>query len=361
VREGKRNREGTRNRDGTRNVVDLHPEDLLDKDARGELTAAEQERLDAHLARCATCRFEREVRADFAAELDGEPESLQPARIVEIALGHAPGASDAPRTAPTPTRAGDADEERASISPRRAGRRSFRIPLLVAAAVLVGGAAGAGASIPTLSRLVSHEEPEATARAHDAPPAPTETHAAPTPAPTPTELERVAPVEEPEPAPEPPPVFTPVRLAPLPLPLSLPDAPPPRIVAPVPDGPAALFDEAAAARRRGDHARAVELHRELVVRFPASREARVSHATIGQLLLDRGDPSGALASFDAYRAGGAGPLDEPVMVGRATALDRLGREREARAAWSALLEAFPRSPYVAHARARAGADADGAR
>jgi TolA-binding protein len=121
---------------------------------------------------------------------------------------------------------------------------------------------------------------------------------------------------------------------------------------PAPLDAAALFDAAAQARRRGDHGLALDLHRELVMRFPQSREARVSHATMGQLLLDHGDARGALASFDAYRAGGAGPLDEPVLVGRATALDRLGRADEARAAWSALVAAFPRTPYASHARAR---------
>jgi anti-sigma factor RsiW len=52
-------------------IVDLHPEDLFDKELRGELTDSERARLEAHLERCSTCRFEREVRADFADELAG--------------------------------------------------------------------------------------------------------------------------------------------------------------------------------------------------------------------------------------------------------------------------------------------------
>ena len=47
--------------------LDLHPEELFDKAARGEASAEEQSRLDAHLAACATCRFERQVRVDFDA------------------------------------------------------------------------------------------------------------------------------------------------------------------------------------------------------------------------------------------------------------------------------------------------------
>jgi len=53
-------------------AVDLHPEDLVDKELLGELTDSERARLDAHLERCSTCRFERAVRADFADELARE-------------------------------------------------------------------------------------------------------------------------------------------------------------------------------------------------------------------------------------------------------------------------------------------------
>jgi TolA-binding protein len=280
-------------------IVDLHPEDLLDKDARGDLSDVEKERLDAHLERCSTCRFERQVRADFADEEEIEKE-----------------------------------EERAPITPRRARRRSYRIPLLVAAALLVGGVAGAGVGIDRISRLAFGEEATMPARTHEPvmPPAPV------APAPTPTELELSPPIDEP-----PAPVET---VAPR---VVVAPSPPVAVERP---GPGALFDAAGDARRRGDHARALEIHRELVARFPNSREARVSHATVGQLLLDRGDASGALASFDAYRAGGAGPLDEPVIVGRASALERLGRTEEARNAWRNLLDAFPKSPYAQHARTR---------
>ena len=52
-------------------IVDLHPEDLFDKELLDELTDSERARLEAHLERCSTCRFEREVRADFADELAG--------------------------------------------------------------------------------------------------------------------------------------------------------------------------------------------------------------------------------------------------------------------------------------------------
>jgi TolA-binding protein len=118
---------------------------------------------------------------------------------------------------------------------------------------------------------------------------------------------------------------------------------------------ATIFDSANEARRKGDYARAIFLHRRLQITFPTSREAQVSYGTVGRLLLDRGDAESALVSFDAYRSRGHGPLDEAVIAGRATALERLGRFDEARSAWSALLDAFPDTPYAEHARARLGA------
>jgi len=117
-------------------------------------------------------------------------------------------------------------------------------------------------------------------------------------------------------------------------------------------GPAELFDQANDARRRGDYGRVLDLDGQLEHRYPTSREAQVSRQIVGRLLLDRGDPTGALARFDSYLAAGAGDLAEEAMVGRATALDRLGRSDEATRAWSAVAAAFPDSPYAARARAR---------
>src|ERR1700761_9405991 len=74
-------------------VVDLHPDDLLDKDARGELSESELTRLEAHLSRCETCRFEREVRADFASELSDE-EELSPQALLALMEGMPVPAAD---------------------------------------------------------------------------------------------------------------------------------------------------------------------------------------------------------------------------------------------------------------------------
>jgi outer membrane protein assembly factor BamD (BamD/ComL family) len=115
-----------------------------------------------------------------------------------------------------------------------------------------------------------------------------------------------------------------------------------------------MFDEANRARQHGEYAKAIEAYRRLQQRYPTSREARVSYATMGRMQLDRSDAAGALASFALYEHGDP-ELDEIVMSGRALALDQLGSERVASRAWAMLLEAHPDSPYAAHARLRARA------
>jgi TolA-binding protein len=117
---------------------------------------------------------------------------------------------------------------------------------------------------------------------------------------------------------------------------------------------AELFARANDARRRGDTAAAARQYVALQARFPRSPEASVSHVTLGRLDLDRlGDPGGALVQFDEYLAGARNDdLSEEALVGRAIALQRLGRADEERNAWRQLLDAFPRSLSGDRARAR---------
>jgi outer membrane protein assembly factor BamD (BamD/ComL family) len=117
-------------------------------------------------------------------------------------------------------------------------------------------------------------------------------------------------------------------------------------------GPADLFETASEARRRGDYGQVLDVDRDLEARYPTSREAQVLRAIVGRVLLDRGDPTGALARFESYLAAGGGDLSEEALLGKATAFDRLGRNDEAARAWSALVAAFPDTPYAAHAKAR---------
>ncbi len=380
-------------------VSELHPEELLDKDARGTLSDAERTLLDAHLARCGTCRFERTSRLDFAAEREELESDDAPFTSELIALALQSGATPAPKreSAPEidPPPADDAPAPEPAVLPVRR-RRPRAAWLLVAAALMAASAAAAGpgggarwllgavgvdaevsdrapdaevASAPGTrgARVVSPSvaAPIAPAAASvEAPsPAPVEPDVASAPEVTPSVAAPPAALAPTSPARvTAPPVAAPHAavpvVAPAAAPVVAPAAPssapvapaPVTAAAPEPVGASALFDEAVAARRAGRYARAIELFRRLQAEHATSREAHVSHATLGRLLLDRGDLAGALASFDAYRRHGHGPLDESVIIGRATALERLGREGEARRAWGELLTEFPRSPFAEHAR-----------
>ncbi len=340
-------------------VVDLHPEELLEKDATGELDALERDRLEAHLARCAPCRFERQVRADFVEELSAKSpgENFGLASVTNVTSGGThgmPGSAletPAPRESMTTLRGageGDRPSRRPPVATRvRPRRRTTRVAwLLAAAALLVGGVA-------TAMELVDGDWPRLIGMGSDPVPvlAPAEVRTAD---PVQTKVRRI-PAALPElPPPAEPASETPEPIAPV-VETQQKAPPPARALSapgPPPVGPSDLFEAENVARQRGDYGRALDIDRDLETRYPTSREAQVSRAIVGRLLLDRGDPSRALGNFDSYLAAGSGDLREEAMVGRATALDRLGRSDEAAEAWSQLLTAFPATPYASHARAR---------
>ena len=119
----------------------------------------------------------------------------------------------------------------------------------------------------------------------------------------------------------------------------------------VPADAARLFDDANAARRRGDHGEAETAYGRLMEEHPGSPEARESLVVLGRMLLDDGAPARALPNFDEYvRRGGA--LTAEAMLGRALALAQLGRTEEERRAWSTLAGAYPDGVYAERARAR---------
>jgi len=348
--------------------VDLHPEDLLDKEILGELSDEERARLEAHVAVCKSCQFERMARADFRAELDVETELAkgEALKIVNVDRVRLP-----------------------AVEPpvRRAAFRG-RVALLVAAALLLVTAV-AGAGWVSIRTITGKGQPERT-------PTPVETVSeARTPRPV-VVGNRPAPVESaPSPEPDAPhsdalpiaePVVPrgdalPIAAAESPRSDAVPIAPKPDAThrapatAPEPDAtpgaPATapdelpgsappiapertastVFAEANAARASGDYATAFRLYSEVQSSFPSSAEARTTQAILGRLLLDRGNAAGALRQFDAYLRGGGG-LREEAMVGRATALRRLGRTGEEAAAWSMLLKAYPSSAHAENARKR---------
>jgi TolA-binding protein len=298
---------------------DLHPEELLDKSAAGTLSETEAQWLEQHLASCAPCRFEQKARADFAAL--SVTASVDVESLVSRALAGAPAQAQA-------------------FAPRR-GRR---VPVLMAAAVAMFTVAGFAAVgqltgvLPVIVERLVAPPPEPPK------PQPVEMHKVMQPQPV------VAPAVEPEPEqtkPPPPPAPAPVRHV-----VAQRPAPPPAPIVVAHDDAPALFLRGNAARVRGDRAEAALSYRELLARYPGSDEARLTHATLGRMLLDGGDARGALEQLDAYLAGGDSALREESMMARAMALSLLGRTGDEAAAWAALLESYPDSAHASRARAR---------
>jgi hypothetical protein len=118
--------------------------------------------------------------------------------------------------------------------------------------------------------------------------------------------------------------------------------------------PGDLFGRANVAQRDGAASEAARLYTELERSFPGSPEELVARVLLGRLLLDRlDDARSALAQFDSYLASpDHDALGEEALIGRALALEHLGRHFEERNAWEVLLSAYPRSPYAEPARTR---------
>lgn len=78
----------------------------------------------------------------------------------------------------------------------------------------------------------------------------------------------------------------------------------------------------------------------------------MSYVTLGRLELDRGHPAVALAQFERYLATKTVELREDALVGRATALESLGRAGDEARAWELLLAEYPRTLLATHAKER---------
>ncbi|MGD0676337.1 MAG: tetratricopeptide repeat protein [Polyangiaceae bacterium] len=114
-----------------------------------------------------------------------------------------------------------------------------------------------------------------------------------------------------------------------------------------------LFERANGERRRHQVAAAISLYSELQSHYPQSREARISHVSLGRLLLRSESWLEALSQFDAYLSvDDDEPLKPEALFGKARALEALGRREEARGAWARLQTGFKDSVYASEARQR---------
>jgi TolA-binding protein len=291
------------------------PDDLLVGARRGTLSADEARTLNGHLATCATCRLSDVIGRSVGPlpPVDDEDDAMAlrllarvPSQIVAL-----------PRR-PEPKR---------FVAP-------WRWPRWAAVASVVAVAGVSSAAIWTAHRRATQARSaapaavtEAPSRAKPAPPmAPVALPALPAPTVAPVAPSRVA-------------LVRPTATA------------EPAVHAPAPDPEQLLRDanEARRARRIDD---AVRAYRALQTTHPSSKEAVLSHLSLGNLELERGAFAGALAQFDAYLRGGGAEMGEEALLGKARALAGLGRADEERAVWRDLQARYPRSEYLWRARQR---------
>lgn len=120
-------------------------------------------------------------------------------------------------------------------------------------------------------------------------------------------------------------------------------------------GARSLFAQANQQRLSGDTRGAIVLYEMLTERHPGSPEANLAELSLGKLLLQTGDASGALTHF--RRAGSTGALGSEALWGEANALSTLGRASEERRTLERLLALHPDGAYAKAARKRLGTDA----
>jgi hypothetical protein len=372
---------------------DIHPEELLVRDARRVFSEAEEADLRVHLARCPGCALQVSLRADVDAALAPTDVDYDVgARAVERLLSSRSWISVKPSRIQS-VAAPEAVWERVPFS-----RLPFpRLPFVarVAAVLLMLLGTGVGASALVLGthgrlwgKVAPAEAPVSAERPHGvlsprrgkvAVASPENEAAivvaAPAPLPDPLPAARGEGVQILERAPVVlrrdkrealPNAAPPVEAAELPA-LALPAAPPAEPAAPATleatatsapsESAADLFGAAESARREGHAREALRLYERLEAAFAGSREGMTALVFLGQMLLDDlGAPTEAEESFERYLLEQPnGALAEEARVGRAQALWRLGRASEEAAAWNELLVRHPRSLHAALARGRLAA------
>jgi hypothetical protein len=98
-------------------------------------------------------------------------------------------------------------------------------------------------------------------------------------------------------------------------------------------------------RMHGQFARAAAVYRSVYSHSPRSESGRAALMSLAGLQLSSlGDASGALASYEAYLAGGGGPLSEQAAYGRIRALHQLGDRTAEREATRKFIARYPNAP-----------------
>jgi TolA-binding protein len=298
------------------------PFDLISLGRRGELSAADEQRLRELLAASPELDALHEAGRAFDEAAPTQPgDDALIARIEERVISR--------------TRA-----------PRAASRRRFIVRACLVAALVTSSAVGAGVVLRP-SAPNDAPAPSAAAVAQPSQPPP-----AASPAGT-TRGTALAPDPSPPPSASVPPVPPAASSSVAQLPVTpMQSAPPPRVELAAPVTATSLFTAASRARMAGDRSEAIRLSRELITRFPSSGEAVTSHLSLGMLYLQDAQPSAALDEFRAYRKLTPTTAHAEPMWGESQALHQLGRTDEERALLQELLTRFPDSAYAAAARKR---------
>jgi hypothetical protein len=309
--------------------------DLVARARRYRLSRAEQSCLDEHLSICASCRVQHQIGADFDSMGGLRPgDGVLIERLAEMALQR---------------------PSKGRVHPNRL--RSIAM-ITAAAFVLFAAMAGASAlvrhrpsaslqgpkSIPVSLQPVACEPPDRPGCG--APPELTGEVAPPIREQPTMSLSRASSSE----------VRGPSRA------LSLHNAHTIVTDSAAPQGEArpaqmetasSLFARANNERRHDHVAAAISLYGELERRYPGSDEARISHVSLGRLLLDRGIWSEGLSQLNDYLVSSPeGMLAPEALFGKARALKALGRRDEERGAWNRLVTSFADSVYATQARRR---------
>ncbi|HXI58061.1 MAG TPA: tetratricopeptide repeat protein [Polyangia bacterium] len=317
---------------------EIHPEEMLTAARNGTLDARGRRDLMVHLTRCAACRMDLALASDITVE--GQVQTSDSALLSDMVQ----------RALAEPAGARGYGESRSGFG-RSSSSSLLRRMILPAACLLLGGGVATGMwSVrrealrgPTIEELPARESVRPRVR-----PAARST----TPYLAPLSAEERKDLE-PRPAPA-----APAAVAPAPRP-ALHARPAVRhhaavaLAAPPQASAGQMFAEANRARRSGDYSEALVQYRQLAKQFPGSREEITGRMIVGELLLARHSPGEALRQFDSYLAASpSGTLAEEARVGRAAALESLGRTADERDAWQELLRKHPASVHAQRAKDR---------